>query len=365
MNWKVKSSIFYFCLSFMVCQVIYAQNLVPNSGFEICLECPVQLGTFHGNVSAWSCPTQGTTDYFHNCSQKVGAPENFNGAQNTFEGNGYAGFYAYAPGNYREYMQVRLLSPLSAGTTYTISFNVSLAERSDFAIRDFGILFSSDSLQVPTKRNLSRKYWYSFPENEYHFMEMGAPGFLEDTSEWVRVEAEFQAKGSERYLILGNFRDNQRTPVRSTGRSFNKGAYYYIDQVELKPVIKEELVTNAPGPYPLDSLQVFDSLLFEFDTFKLSGMGQEELDSLYQFLSMESQLHLQVAGHTDGRGTSWYNQVLSERRCLAVVEYLKELGMASARIRWKGYGDSKPVASNETETGRSQNRRVEFKILRE
>jgi outer membrane protein OmpA-like peptidoglycan-associated protein len=115
----------------------------------------------------------------------------------------------------------------------------------------------------------------------------------------------------------------------------------------------------------LDSLQVFNSLLFEYDTYRLSGMGQGELDSLYQFLSTDSNLLLEVAGHTDGKGPDRYNQKLSERRCLAVVNYLEALGMAPGRIQWKGYGASRPVASNETEDGRSRNRRVEFRILRE
>ena len=349
----------------MASVVVYAQNLIPNPGFETHLECPAHLGSFGINVPHWSSPTLGTTDYFHSCSQKVGAPENFNGAQTTFQGEGYAGFYAYAPGNYREYIQVRLNAPLKAGRRYILSYHVSLADRSDYAIRIFGVLFSSDSLSVSTKTNLSKKHWYAFPENKYNYLEMGVSGYMDDTSSWVRVEKEFQAEGTERYMVLGNFRDNRRTALQPTGKSYNKGAYYYIDQVELRPEGNEQLALETRGEYPLDSLQVFNSLLFEYDTYRLSGMGQGELDSLYQFLSTDSNLLLEVAGHTDGKGPDRYNQKLSERRCLAVVNYLEALGMAPGRIQWKGYGASRPVASNETEDGRSRNRRVEFRILRE
>ncbi len=341
-----------------------AQNLVPNAGFEQHLECPSHLGTFGVNVPPWSSPTLGTTDYFHSCSQKMGAPENFNGAQTTFQGDGYAGFYAYAPGNYREYLQVRLKAPLIAGRTYSLSFHVSLAERSDYAIRNFGALFSSDSMAVDTKTNLSKKYWYAIRGNTYHYLEMDTSGYMDDTSAWVRVETTFEARGTEHYLILGNFRDNRRTALRPTGRSYNKGAYYYIDQVGLRAEGHQDMATQTRELYPLDTLQVFNSLLFEFDTYRLSGMGRGELDSLYQFLSTDPSLSLEVAGHTDGRGTERYNQLLSEKRCMAVVGYLQELGMSPGRIQWKGYGASRPVASNASEDGRSRNRRVEFRILR-
>ena len=116
------------------------------------------------------------------------------------------------------------------------------------------------------------------------------------------------------------------------------------------------------GGFRLDSLQVFRSLLFEFDTYRLSGSGKEELKSLYGFLVTDPTLELHLGGHTDATGTAQYNQRLSERRCEAVVSYLNGLGMPTSRIRWQGYGASQPVASNNTEAGRSRNRRVEFVI---
>lgn len=344
--------------------VFQAQNLVPNPGFEEFRNCPSQLGTFDADVAIWTCPTQGSTDFFHHCSQKMSAPENFNGAQSTFEGKGYAGFYAYAPGNYREYLQVPLKEPLKAGASYSLSFHVSLAERSDYAIRDLGVLFSSHELSVPTKQFLSRKYWYAYPENKYHFLEVSQPGLFSETEGWVRVEARFEAEGTERYLILGNFRENRQTLKKPTGKSSNKGAYYYIDMVELRAVEGKGPLASATEGYQLDTLHVFSSVLFEFDTFSLSGLGQTELDSLYRFLSADPDLRLELGGHTDATGSPSYNQRLSERRCRAVADYLEGLGMDAGRIQWTGFGASRPVASNDTEAGRSRNRRVEFRILR-
>ena len=343
------------------------QNLVPNPGFETFNACPRHLGNLHQDVAEWTTPTSGTTDYFHMCSFHMGTPENFNGVQRTVEGEGYAGFYAYAPDDYREYLQVRLKFPLTAGAEYRLSFYVSLAERSDYAIRDFGILFSNNPLEIDTKKNISKSRRYDIKENTYHYLETPAADFISDTRDWSRVEVRFEAEGTEEYLILGNFRTNRQTRTSKTGRSSNKGAYYSIDKVALLKQKPQLAMAQAPskaptGAYALDSLQVFQSLLFEFDNHSLSRPGREELGELYEFLSRDPDLQLHLAGHTDGKGRADYNQLLSEKRCIAVARYLENLGISSSRIQWLGFGSSRPVASNDTEAGRSRNRRVEFLI---
>lgn len=346
------------------------ENLIPNPGFEASRECPANLGNFHGDVSDWSCPTQGSTDYFHRCSDQMGSPSNFNGSQEPREGQAYAGLYVFAPGDYREYIGTRLRKPLQAGVLYELSFYVSLSERSDYAISEFGALFASAPLSAPIKKELSKKYWYAREGMAFNFLKAGGKEFLEDTREWVRLAVTFEALGTERYLILGNFSANRQTPVRRTGRSSNKGSYYYIDQVALRRAGGEDPLSGpAGGPlahrgFALDSLQAFRSVLFEFDTHRLSIPGKEELRSLFGFLSENPDLHLFLGGHTDAMGTPAYNQKLSERRCQAVVSYLRELGLEEQRIRWEGFGASRPVADNDSEAGRRANRRVEFLIRR-
>ena len=70
--------------------------------------------------------------------------------------------------------------------------------------------------------------------------------------------------------------------------------------------------------------------------------------------------NLAVTGHTDSTGSDKYNQALSERRAQSVTNYLVENGIDSKRIETMGMGESQPIASNATESGRSQNRRVEL-----
>jgi outer membrane protein OmpA-like peptidoglycan-associated protein len=72
---------------------------------------------------------------------------------------------------------------------------------------------------------------------------------------------------------------------------------------------------------------------------------------------------IDVYGHTDSTGSDAYNQALSERRARAVADYLTSRGVSYSRIRSQGFGETQPVASNDTEAGRSANRRVEIKIV--
>ena len=74
-------------------------------------------------------------------------------------------------------------------------------------------------------------------------------------------------------------------------------------------------------------------------------------------------MQIEIGGHTDGKGSDGYNQRLSENRAKAVVDFLVSKGIDIKRLKYKGYGKSMPVATNDTDEGRALNRRVEFRIL--
>ena len=75
--------------------------------------------------------------------------------------------------------------------------------------------------------------------------------------------------------------------------------------------------------------------------------------------------NLSIEGHTDSKGTEEYNQKLSERRAEAVANYLVKLGVDRDKVSAVGYGESNPVATNETDSGRQLNRRVEIIVLKD
>jgi OmpA-OmpF porin, OOP family len=88
----------------------------------------------------------------------------------------------------------------------------------------------------------------------------------------------------------------------------------------------------------------------------------EELDRVVEILKSDPTLHLHIEGHTDNEGTDQRNQNLSDRRARAVKHYLEKKGIGDKRMDYKGYGSSKPIASNATPEGMAQNRRVEMKL---
>ena len=74
-------------------------------------------------------------------------------------------------------------------------------------------------------------------------------------------------------------------------------------------------------------------------------------------------MKIEIGGHTDSKGSAEYNKKLSNDRAQSVVNYLIENGISASRLTYIGYGKDQPVATNETEEGRQENRRVEFKVI--
>lgn len=108
----------------------------------------------------------------------------------------------------------------------------------------------------------------------------------------------------------------------------------------------------------------FDSgLLFGFDQSKLSVSSEANLDSLAKTLNKYPDTNIIIDGHTDNTGSEKYNMKLSMERATSVESYLKNKGVSGSRIATRGLGESSPKSDNTTETGRSENRRVEIGIV--
>ena len=104
------------------------------------------------------------------------------------------------------------------------------------------------------------------------------------------------------------------------------------------------------------------NVLFGFDQTNLSYESKVSLDKLVTVLNSYKDTDIEVQGHTDSKGSLEYNQTLSENRAGSVTGYLSGAGIAANRMTIKGFGETVPKYDNETEDGRSQNRRVEFLI---
>ncbi len=105
------------------------------------------------------------------------------------------------------------------------------------------------------------------------------------------------------------------------------------------------------------------NIYYEVDSYAILPQSEPELQTLVSFLKNNAKLKVEIQGHTDSSGNAAENKVLSQNRAKSVVDYLIEEGIELDRLLHKGYGDTVPIASNETTEGRKQNRRTTIKII--
>ncbi|WP_145960953.1 OmpA family protein [Sphingosinithalassobacter portus] len=110
-------------------------------------------------------------------------------------------------------------------------------------------------------------------------------------------------------------------------------------------------------------LSMPSNVTFSTDSSTIQPQFRSTLDQVSDVLANYENTFVDVYGHTDSVGSEAYNQALSERRASSVADYLSAHGVNSARIATRGFGETQPVASNETEEGRAANRRVEIKLV--
>ncbi len=108
-----------------------------------------------------------------------------------------------------------------------------------------------------------------------------------------------------------------------------------------------------------------NNIFFEFNKYELKPESYPELNRLAKFLQSNPEARVEILGHTDSIGTNAFNMRLSQKRAQVVVDYLIHCGCNENKLIARGYGESEPVTSNDTEEGRAMNRRVEFKLIKD
>lgn len=165
--------------------------------------------------------------------------------------------------------------------------------------------------------------------------------------------------------IVGGRRDRTEKIVGAgIGAVAGAGIGYYLEQQE------RELRQKTAGT-GIDVIRDGDSLLlnmpsevtFDVDSSAVKPQFRNTLNDVAATLVQYESTYIDVYGHTDSTGSDAYNQTLSERRAQSVSSYLSSRGVQPARLATRGFGESQPVASNTTEDGRAQNRRVEIRIV--
>jgi outer membrane protein OmpA-like peptidoglycan-associated protein len=157
---------------------------------------------------------------------------------------------------------------------------------------------------------------------------------------------------------IGHYMDKQEQSMRQA-----------IANSEAASVRREqEVLAEAKTDSTKKSIDVLtvtfkSDYLFDVNSSTIHAGAHDELDRVAKVLTQYPETTIRIAGHTDNTGSEDYNQKLSERRAEAVKNALTGMGVNRSRLTTIGYGKSKPIASNTTETGRQQNRRVEIRIV--
>lgn len=147
--------------------------------------------------------------------------------------------------------------------------------------------------------------------------------------------------------------------VGNDGYLFFSENYSFGTSTSAKPIVKDiPLKKIVPG-----GTVILKNVFFETAKFDLKRESNIELDKLITLLKQNPKLKIELSGHTDNVGKKQENQLLSQNRAKAVYDYLVKQGIEATRLAHKGYGDTKPVADNNTEAGRHENRRTEFKVM--
>lgn len=341
-------------------------NIVPNPGFERFANPPIGW-TYSGSdfgrvVKYWFSATTSSPDVY---GPGVRVPADWAekgfGKQTAHGGVCMAGLTLFGCTNgkphCREFVEIQLAEPLVIGQTYYVEFWVCPMQRS-LHIANIGAYFSVSEIRRLTDEVLVRE------------AQVRADNLLTaPEGRWIKVSGYFQAKYEAEYIVIGNFTEDADTPSLPYRDDCYNYAYYYVDDVLVRksppyrpvPVKPDDLRRQILEPGKTIQLK---NIYFEFDRDELMPRSYVELNKLLELLRANPRLIIEIVGHTDNLGSDAYNLDLSRRRAQAVVNFLRTNKIAANRLRFRGEGESKPVATNDTDEGRAQNRRVEFVVVK-
>jgi outer membrane protein OmpA-like peptidoglycan-associated protein len=143
-----------------------------------------------------------------------------------------------------------------------------------------------------------------------------------------------------------------------------KGYLFYSENLSLRSENKKQFDINVPlREIEAGNKVVLKNIFFDTNKYDIKSESKTELDKLIGFLNDNPQVHIEISGHTDDVGDDILNKTLSQNRAKAVYQYLILQHIDAARLVYKGYGKSQPIAQNTSDEGRQLNRRTEFKIM--
>lgn len=200
-------------------------------------------------------------------------------------------------------------------------------------------------------------------------------GRVFDGESGVPIEAtvtiEDLEQGRTIFKSTSNAMDGKYTAVLQAGRNYgiSISAPDHVFLSEHYQIAPDAAYGEYRQDFPLEKLRrgtsfVVNNIFFDYDEATLTSASKPELERIVALMQEQPALVLEITGHTDNVGSAGYNMKLSLERAEAVRDYLLQNGnIAAARLRVRGLGYTRPIASNRTEQGRHQNRRSEFTVI--
>jgi len=199
-------------------------------------------------------------------------------------------------------------------------------------------------------------------------------GVITDAKTNEVLEAAIDLIDNEKNVVLATFKSNSSTgrylvtlpagknygiAVKRDGYLFHSENFILEQNADYQEFIKDVGLKKVE----VGSTIVLRNIFFDFDKATIKPESANELDRLIKLLTENPSIKIELGSHTDSKGADDYNMKLSDNRSKSVVEYLISHGISADRLTAKGYGETKPIDTNDTDAGRQNNRRSEFKIL--
>jgi hypothetical protein len=388
----------FVCLSLKI-QVVFTQNLVQNPSFEqvkpgaVIVPCEFMsyTGRFTECAETWTTFRDMTPDL-------LAGAENCPWLPAVHTGDYCAGIIYYLPamdagqnGGSREAIQGQLMRPLKPGQRYQFSMWV----KEDPALMKEHLIkvYSPKTPILPVRANNVGVYFTVAGLDGRYGLDIsylqGKPQInfnqvLATKGAWVQLSADFVPDQPFMYFAIGNFMPEMKistdlSPAQThkidslntrTPGKFDKiirAAYICMDDISITPL---EAPAQDTQPMTLENRILKErkftfsaELLFDSGKSDLKASATPQLEALVQFLVKYPGKRIGISGHTDSVGSDVYNQELSDRRARSVHQYLLDHGVPAAQVNWKGFGKTRPVADNASESGRQKNRRVECVLI--
>ena len=350
----------------------FSQNLLVNGGFEeenICTEYIVNCAP-----EGWITNRDGFNNYFKDANR----------AYKGIRCLAIEAGYSYKP-FHRTFIRSRLLCGLRKDHQYQIEFYIKSVHN---ILDSIGVIFTSfDFLFGQKKLQHLTPTFFIKPVKE---------SFAKDSS-WQKVSVSYTAKGDEAFISIANF--SRRDVNGATNILMEKHFFVFLDEISLVPLdlreglcdgwernqqniyeqnerhefLRQSIRQNKDDPpvvliRPFTSLEITDTLiipdvLFATAKWELRKEGYLMLDSVCNKLRSKRIDSIVVEGHTDNIGIVQMNEQLAQERAWSTEAAIRErLNLPGSSIITRGWGDRKPVADNNTATGRQLNRRVEVYV---